>query len=258
MSTGFKLRKTYCSGYCLGIGAIAQKNARWRKMQFFARCFLLEHPRHGLILIDTGYGMAYFDAIKKGWGRLYNKLLPVFFQKEEGVAHQLAEDEIDTSDLSYLLLTHFHPDHIGSLNEFSNVPWIYRGDVLRALSKLPRWKQFQNGFLQGLVPEIPDGSIEITESSFGEKWHSFAAHDLFQDESLMLVDLPGHAIGQMGAYTPNCLFAADALWTSEASPHSLGLLLQKDKKKYKNTLSALKELPGNCEIIPTHTMEPHE
>lgn len=258
MSTGFKLRKIYSSGYCLGIGAIAQKNAPWKKMRFFARCFLIEHPQHGLILIDTGYGMAYFDAMKKGWNHLYNKLLPVFFKEEDSVVAQLAKDGIKIEDLSYLVLTHFHPDHIGALREFSSVPWVYRGDALKELLKLSRLKQLRKGFICELIPEIPRGSIEVSRSLFVDKWHSFFAYDLFQDGSLTLVDLPGHAIGQMGIGMRNCLFAADAVWSCEAPPHLLGLFLQENQKQYKSTFSSLSQISEFCEIIPTHSMETHE
>lgn len=223
-----------------------------------ARAFLIEHPHHGLILIDTGYGKGYLEASKKGWGWLYDQLLPVSFQEEERVANQLMQDGIKPSDLSHLIITHFHPDHIGALGDFASTPWVYRHDILEKLTTLPPRKQFQQGFLKKLVPSIPKGSISLTASSFDTKWHDFEACDLFDDASLTLVDLPGHALGQMGVSIQDQLFAADALWSTEAPPHPLGILLQNERKKYRQTHEKLMQLSRKLTILPTHTAEPHE
>jgi glyoxylase-like metal-dependent hydrolase (beta-lactamase superfamily II) len=252
MPTGFKLSKIYTAGSCVGRGIFADRTCSWEKVRFDTRCFLLEHPSRGLILIDTGYGKDLLHATRRGVYSLYRTLLPVAYSSEESVVLQLAQDGISLSDLSYLILTHFHPDHIGALPEFAKVPWIYRADALHRLMHFSTLRGLKHGFIRPLVPPIPEGSIPIQGGSFTEEWHGFVSIDLFGDKSLHLVDLPGHALGQMGVAIENTLFAADATWGGEAPPHPLGFLLQENAKLYRKTFAALQNL--RVRIIPTHTI----
>lgn len=255
MSNGIKLRKIYRVGSCVGWGALADKSLGWKKVRFYARAFLLEHPQHGLILIDVGYGEAAIQALKKGMRRIYSALLPVRYRPEDRLILQLAQDGIAPKDLSYLVLTHYHPDHIGSLPEWSETRWIYRKDALDELRKQSRFRQLCNGFLSELVGSIPKNSCPILNADLTTCWNGFAAHDFFGDGSFYLVDLPGHALGQMGVATENLFFAADAVWSSQGEPHGLGFYLQADPKAYRRTFSALQTLSSNIQIIPTHEIE---
>lgn len=253
MSAGIKLRKIYRAGYCVSRGALAQKTLSWKKVRFYARAFLLEHHKRGLILIDTGYGEAALKSLSKGINRLYSALLPIVYRPEDSLIFQLKQDGIAPQDLSYLILTHFHPDHIGALPEFTQTRWIYREPALRTLLAMNRWNQLQNGFLPDLIPSIPPNSIPL--SNFEHQWNKFPSSDIFSDGSLHLIDLPGHALGQMGVATKKQLFAADALWSTEAPPHPISYWLQQDSKAYRRTFAALQNLP--LQIIPTHTIEPY-
>ena len=257
MSSGIKLRKIYRVGYCLSRGALGERSLGWEKMRFYARAFLLEHPQKGLILIDTGYGDAAIHSLKKGINRLYGALLPVTYSPEDRLLLQLAQDGIAKSDLSYLILTHFHPDHIGALPEFTKTRFVYRKEALDSLLKMARLSQLFKGFLPDLIPAIPENSRPILESAFQSHWNGFPACDLFSDGSLFLVDLPGHALGQMGVAIQDKLFAADSQWSSGKPPHPLSFWLQEDPKAYRRTWKALKELPPSIQIIPTHTICPH-
>ncbi|MGD0665590.1 MAG: MBL fold metallo-hydrolase [Rhabdochlamydiaceae bacterium] len=136
MPNGFKLNKIYRTGYCVGRGFLADKTLGWKKVRFYSRCFLIEHPSRGLVLIDTGYGQALLDAAQRGIYSLYRMLLPVTYLPEDSIVKQLAEDGISLSDLSCLIITHFHPDHIGALPEFAHVPWVYRNEVLSSINSL--------------------------------------------------------------------------------------------------------------------------
>src|SRR5690606_4620236 len=128
---------------------------------------------------------------------------------------------ISLKDLSYLIVTHFHPDHIGALPEFAEVPWIYRSDILNQLMGFSKLRGLKHGFIRPLVPAIPKESISISVGYFIEKWNSFSSFGLFGDRSLLLIDLPGHALGQMGVATQGIFFVADAKWAADALPHPL-------------------------------------
>ncbi len=253
MSSGIKLRKIYRAGYCIGRGAFADRSLGWKKVRFYARAFLLEHPTKGLILIDTGYGKSFVETTSRGIAKLYAHLLPVVYQPEDSLISQLSCDGIQTTDLSYVLLTHFHPDHVGALPEFNVTPWIYRKTPLEQLQKLSSWKALRKGFLPDLIPAIPKRSIAVEESDFGLGPLPFQSIDLFSDGSLYLVDLPGHALGQMGVFTSHHFFVADALWCEKGQPHPLGFWLQEDPRTYKKTYEALRKL--DLPLISTHSIE---
>lgn len=253
MLTGFKLNKIYTAGYCVGRGKLADQTLSWEKVRFYTRCFLLEHPTRGLILIDTGYGRDLIESTKKGIFSIYRALLPVTYSPKDSVVAQLAQDGISLKDLSYLIVTHFHPDHIGALPEFAEVPWIYRSDILNQLMHFSKLRGLKHGFIRPLVPSIPKGSIAISAECFIEKWNSFVSIDLFGDGSLHLIDLPGHALGQMGVATQDACFVADASWAAGALPHPLGFLLQENSKAYRKTFESVQNIP--IEIFPTHTIE---
>ncbi|MGD0665589.1 MAG: hypothetical protein ABSA17_07705 [Rhabdochlamydiaceae bacterium] len=115
----------------------------------------------------------------------------------------------------------------------------------------------QKGFIRPLIPSIPERSIPISENCFSQKWNSFASFDLFGDGSLHLVDLPGHAIGQMGVAIQDAFFVADAKWGAAALPHKLGFLIQEDPKLYRTTFASLQNPIPRIKVIPTHTIEAH-
>lgn len=258
MSNGYKLNKIYSVGYCRGRGRFADRTLSYEQRRFFTRCFLLEHPTKGLILVDTGYGKALIDIVQKGIYSLYNKLLPFTYAEKDSIVWQLHLDGISLKDISYLIITHFHPDHIGALPEFTDVAWIYREDSLHYLRNLSIFKALQKGFIRSLVPRVPKKSIPINQDNFNIKWHEFQAHDLFGDHSLFLVNLPGHATGQMGVFIQDTFIVADATWGGKALPSQVGLLLQDSPKEYQNTYEAIQRLDNSIQIYPTHTIEAYE
>ena len=255
MSVGIKLRKIYRVGYCVSFAALAQKSLGWKRARFYARAFLLEHPQQGLVLIDTGYGAASKKAFQRGIHRLYSALLPVHFRDEESLVSQLAQDGIVPNDLSWLIATHFHPDHVGALPEFTETRFIYRKEALDTLSSLFPWQQLRKGFLSDLIPPIPSDSRPILESDFQGSWNGFPSVDLFDDGSLFLVDLPGHALGQMGVATSNQFFVADAQWSAKGPPHPISFCLQDDSMAYRRTYEAIEKLHSRTEIFPNHEIE---
>jgi glyoxylase-like metal-dependent hydrolase (beta-lactamase superfamily II) len=197
----------------------------WRKFQAVFVSF--EHPVHGRCLIDTGYGPAFLEATRKLPGWIMRHLLytpsrqPVF---SEGYLQQL---EIDTAQISHVFISHFHADHIGGLcvqgkNRFPNARLVHRVQPLQWLKTLNPWVQLDQGFLPQLLPDrfSQDGRA-IEESAFTDNsavTSLFRTLDFWNDGSLILMDLPGHAIGHTG-YLLNTDqgpigYVVDAFWDS--------------------------------------------
>jgi glyoxylase-like metal-dependent hydrolase (beta-lactamase superfamily II) len=92
-------------------------------------------------------------------------------------------------------------------------------------------------------------------------------HDLFGDGSLRLMNLPGHARGQIGllagADRGQILFAADGAWLTESirtarAPAPITNLIADDAIAVQTTLNCLRAFSLACPdvvIIPTHCPE---
>ena len=294
MHTGGSRITPLRAGFCLGYGRIASPLLPRAQVRFYARSFLIEHSKHGLLLVDTGYGESFWRATARFPSSLYRHLLPVQCRPEDRVIAQLHERGLNVRDLSYVILTHFHADHIGALHDFAEVPWIYRSDSLAALQQMSSWRALRHGFLHDLIPfTTPPGSILLDERSFSSLFKSegygersspseceaeprkdaLRRRDLFGDGSLWVVDLPGHALGHCGLLLPNALMAGeadhmrrdlflvgDAAWSQESleygvEPGFLGRWAQQDSKAYRRSFHMLHQLHSTGEVFCIPTHE---
>jgi len=259
MDFGGGIMKVFDVGFCIAPEKLSRPSRSWKKVGFKARAFLIEVPSVGLILIDTGYGNEYFKAVSRFPGRLYNFLLPVY--QEVPLVDQLKQKGIAPSDISYIFITHFHTDHIAALSDFKECPWIYRSDALEALQALTPLSALREGFFPSLIPPIPKGSIPLNKNDFDQPFFSstLKSTSLFKGK-IEAVDLPGHALGQMGLFIPSddpFLFIADAAWSEGALhegelPGYVGLHLQHKPKEYQKTFYQLHLLSKSIKCIPTH------
>ncbi|QVL57792.1 MAG: MBL fold metallo-hydrolase [Simkaniaceae bacterium] len=255
--------KTYNIGYCQQFAKIACKAKPFKKIKFWARTLLLDIPEVGAVLIDTGYSQHFFKATKKFPYRIYRMITPVKLDNQ--MEKTLKKEKVD-----YVLLTHFHPDHIGGLKNFPESKWIFLSDGLKNVRGLKGFKALRKGFIPDLLPEqVPVGSIGLESSQFDEFPFSkeFPAVDLFGNQTLFAFELPGHALGQIGVAFQKgmkwILYVADGGWCLEgirdgSPPNFLGLLVQHDRKQYLETFWKLHHLLKNdksIEIITTHGNE---
>lgn len=258
------------AGYCTCPEHLARGRGPWRPIRFPALFALVEHPRLGRLLFDTGYSTAFFRATQPWPYRLYRWATPVTLREDEAAVHQLAARGLRPGDIDHVLISHFHADHVSALGDFPRARYRFfpaayahvrgrRGRPALAVAFLPdlmpRDFDARAAPLEGLRPLPP----EFAPLAQGV--------DLAGDESLWGVPLPGHAVGQMGllARTPggNYLLAADAAWHSGAlrdnhPPHPLANLLFADPAAYRQTLAnlhALHQRAPEVIVIPSHCDE---
>ncbi|WP_163544064.1 MBL fold metallo-hydrolase [Occultella kanbiaonis] len=140
------------------------------------------------VLYDTGYAPSPWRTGLAG--RIYRRLLPPVIDPGETIAAQL-----DPTDVTHVVLSHLHPDHIGGLVHFPHATLVLHPALLTTLAH-PR---LTDGVLAGLLPDWFDRARRIVVGEFGPGPFGLATHDLFGDDSYHLVDLPGHARGHLGA-----------------------------------------------------------
>lgn len=180
--------------------------------QFPSGVFLYDGAGGQRVLFDTGYATGEWHT---GWrGAVYRRLLPPTVAPDDDIARQLREDGVDPASVTHVVLSHLHPDHVGGVARFPEATLVMTSGQQRALAA-PRLRA---GILTGLLPswfgdatKIVLGERDFRPTSVGGIPLSTA--DLFGDGSYLIVDLPGHADGHIGALVDGrVLLAGDAGW----------------------------------------------
>ncbi|MBP6209882.1 MAG: MBL fold metallo-hydrolase [Anaerolineales bacterium] len=261
------------AGYCTAPEHIAIHGGRWRTIHFPAMFALFRHPKFGAMLFDTGYSYRFFDETKKFPKRIYRWMTPVTLREEDLVVNQLAGLGLRLQDISHVFISHFHADHIGSLVDLNWSRFVYLPHAFSHLRHLPPQEDMKHAYLRGLVPTdfaSRSQEVDITKPILlSEEYLPFkTGYDLLGDGSLIGVELPGHAHGQMGIFARDdsgCVFffVADAAWLKRSivenrPPHKIADNLFPDPAAYRETLGTLQnyyQTHPNTHVIPSHCEE---
>jgi glyoxylase-like metal-dependent hydrolase (beta-lactamase superfamily II) len=260
------------AGYCTCPEHLAIRGGRWRGIRFPAMFALLEHERFGPMLFDTGYSQRFFDETRNWRSRPYRWLTPVTLREDELAANQLAQRGLRASDIQTVFISHFHADHISALSDFSAAQFVYLPSAYARVRGIRGLRATTQAFLPGLIPhDFEERSRPLAPS----KWRSLpkeyapfeGGYDILGDESLVAVELPGHATGQMGliarAEDRTYFFVADAAWLRQAveenrPPHRIANMIFSDPEAYGETLAKLHayhKMHDEIHIVPSHCEE---
>jgi glyoxylase-like metal-dependent hydrolase (beta-lactamase superfamily II) len=175
-----------------------------------------------------------------------------------------------------IVISHFHADHIGGLRDFPRAELVFAQQAYESVRGRTRWNALRCGVLPALLPEDfaararPLGPTEFVANT-GLPAPFARGADVLGDGSLLAVELPGHATGQIGlsfddgASGRAYLLVADAAWSTRAIvagvlPHPIAMraILNSDPHAYADTLAALGRVqrgnPRLC-VLPCHTSE---
>lgn len=212
------------SGYCPQLEALAMRGGAWRVVRFPAAWLLVEHPRHGPVVVDTGYGAAAAAMLETALGAWYGRLAPMRWTPADSTTHLLQRHGVSAEQVRHVVITHWHADHAGALPEFKESVVHTDTAALAHLRALPPRKAAREGFFPQFYPR----ALEARTTGFGA-WHTAPswlapfeqAAPVFDDDSLWVVPLPGHARGQVGVAGREAngnvwLWAADAAWRAAA------------------------------------------
>jgi glyoxylase-like metal-dependent hydrolase (beta-lactamase superfamily II) len=226
----------------------------------------------GPIVFDTGYTQRFFSETSRFPAKFYRLVTPVQLNEAGDVATQLRARGVAPEAVRHVIVSHFHADHIGGLKDFPNAKFHCTRAAFDSVKNLRGWRAVKHAFLPGLLPpDFLERAVFAEDALLVRLPASHApfseARDLFGDGSLLAVDLPGHATGQMGIFLTDtngrdCLLAADACWLSRQyreflMPHAIVRLLV-DWSAYKSTLEKLHQLHRHhpaLRILPAHCAE---
>jgi glyoxylase-like metal-dependent hydrolase (beta-lactamase superfamily II) len=145
-------------------------------------CGLIRH-KQGNVLFDTGCHPSVVDHAEERWGPLAKVMKPVM-SAEETLLPSLACVGLEPDDIDVVINSHLHSDHCGCNLFFNKATILVHARELEAASS-------PEAEAAGYLRKDWDVGRPI-ESVTGER-------DLFGDGSVVLVPLPGHTPGTMGA-----------------------------------------------------------
>ena len=153
---------------------------------------LLLETDHGLVLVDTGFGLHDIADPARRIGPTRHLLRPVF-SRDETAAHQVERLGYRRDDVRHIVVTHFDIDHIGGIADFPDAQiHVTAAEVLGAMRSPTRREKLRFRPAQW---EHQPRIVEHTPG--GEKWRGFAAAKELDEISpgIVLVSLPGHTRG---------------------------------------------------------------
>jgi N-acyl homoserine lactone hydrolase len=162
-------------------------------------CALLRHPQ-GNVLFDTGCHPSVPDDPQARWGGLAKVMTPIM-KAGDNVVTALSGLGLSCDDVDVVLCSHLHPDHCGCNAFFKRATFvIHRKEIEAALAPGAEAAGYLAAEWQNDSP---------TEPLDGER-------DLFGDGRIVLLPLPGHTPGTVGALvgldrTGEFLLAADTV-----------------------------------------------
>ncbi len=261
-------------GYCTHPERMTITDGRFRSVKFPSIFNLIRHPGRGNILFDTGYSRRFYEQTRNYPEKLYAQITPAFITESDVAVAKLARFGIQPDDIDYVILSHFHADHVGAVGDFPRARYIYLQSAWNYVRRLGRIRAVSKGVLKGLLPAdftdrsqpIDDRALQaINEIPLNDAFTR--VFDIFGDGSLYAVDLPGHMRGQMGLFlrdeTTEHFLIADACWLSRSyrelrPPAKIAMGIVDDERALKDTLKKIHQVyqqHPDMNIAPSHCGE---
>ena len=257
------------AGYCTQIEKIAIKSGKIRKIEFPAIFALIKHPEIGYILFDTGYSKHVLNSLMEFPYGIYGNITPIRLTEGQSAKEQLELMGISCLEVRYIIISHFHADHIGGCKDFPNARFICSKTDYQKIRDKRGIKALIHGFVPSILPSDFDKRVEFLEdkskAEFPISNSVFSnGYDIFNDKTIFAVVLAGHTAGQIGVFISssgeNFFLVSDACWLSDTYrrllfPSKVSRLIVEDYKKYLHNIMNLHSFSNqypHIRIIPSH------
>ncbi len=259
------------TGYCRSWEHHLITGGRRRLIDVPCIVAVMRHPQHGWGLFDTGYSPRILAATAAMPYRIYRWVTPMTIPAKSAVSEQIARLGIHSDELRWIVISHFHADHVAGLRDFPNARFIATRAAFEDVCHRRGVSALMRAYLPSLLPDDFLARATLIESFAATELEPFGAtHDVFGDGLIRLVSLPGHARGQVGARIEAiggaALLSADACWLSRGyresrEAHWLTRLIVDDAAATRTTLAKLRGFGAanpTLRIVPTHCPEVRE
>jgi glyoxylase-like metal-dependent hydrolase (beta-lactamase superfamily II) len=259
------------AGHCRHCEAMTLRGGSLSAAVFPALVGLILHPSEGPVLFDTGYDEPFLAATEPFPQRFYRWLTPPTLGTPAGA--QLDRFGLAPDDVRWVVLSHFHGDHVAGLRAFGRAKIACSRQGLAAARAGGAARALMGGVLRALIPADLDARVVFFEdrprTALPAALRPFEeGADLLGDGSLLAVELPGHCPGHWGLAARGQddalhLLAGDAAWSSRAirenrPPPGLTTAFLGRTAPYRETLAGLHRLACDAPevvITPTHCAE---
>jgi glyoxylase-like metal-dependent hydrolase (beta-lactamase superfamily II) len=190
-----------CGTDCPIGGALFDGRSLGPLARIVCHCLLIETDAHGLVLVDTGYGLRDVahphhrpdPRITLPWRMMLN----IRLHERETAIRQIEALGYRASDVRHIIATHLDFDHAGGLEDFPNA----------TVHVMQREYDDATGPREGVVArnrwrpsQLDDVQRWQRYGARGERWFGFdAVRDLEGlPPEILMVPLPGHTWGHAG------------------------------------------------------------
>jgi N-acyl homoserine lactone hydrolase len=143
---------------------------------------LIRHQQ-GNVLFDTGCHPSVVEHGEERWGALMKVMTPIM-RAEDTLLPGLACIGVNPDDIDVVVNSHFHPDHCGCNQFFRKATIMVHAREIEAAS----------------APGAETAGYLRADWDHGQKTDAVhSERDVFGDGRLVLIPLPGHTPGTMGA-----------------------------------------------------------
>lgn len=206
-----------CGTDCPLGGALFDGRSKGLTGRLVCHCLLIETDAHGLILVDTGYGLRDVDHPHRSphprITRAMRTLLNIRLREQDTAIRQIEALGFAADDVRHIVLTHLDFDHAGGLEDFPKATIHVMEQEFSAATGPRRGFVSRNRYRPSQYDGITDWRLYGAQ---GERWFGFdAVRELAGlPPEILLVPLPGHTWGHAGVAIGNrgdwLLHAGDA------------------------------------------------
>lgn len=229
------------------------RNGSWQRRLLQVRYGLFIHPKVGPTLIDTGYTSRCLEMSGRSLAlRSYARVLSPQLVSKEQAGPFLAHFGLIPADISRVIVTHFHADHVSGLKDFPNARFTATGKAWAQVQRNTAFRNLRYGVFAELIPRDFCTRLDVIEQAMPKKIaHLPDGHDIFGDGSVLAVPLRGHADGHFGLLFDQLdkplLYATDTQWVSDA------LLPERRPRLLPRLIShSFKDVVRNCDQVKAY------
>jgi len=183
-----------CGTMCpRGARLIAGRGGLLASTRLVCHCLLVEGAE-GLVLIDTGFGIADTQNPRQLGVPFTTVVRPVADSAETAVS-QIRALGFEPSDVRHIVTTHLDLDHAGGLPDFPDAEVHLLGSELDAAMH-PGWRERA----RYLAVHWAHGPRWSRHEAGGDDWFGFDSVRILpgSDAEILLIPLPGHTLGHTG------------------------------------------------------------